>query len=310
MRISTSWAQQLGLNAMLDQQARLSKTQMQLASGKKILTPSDDPVGAARLVDLDHRIKQTEQYQSNLESARQRLWLQESVLQNAVDVLQQVTELGMQGLNGTNTPSDRNSIAIEMEGLRDHLLKLANTQNANGEYIFAGFKSKTPPFTQIAAPGGGFSYDGDSGQRNIQVGMERTIADGNPGDSVFGMPAGTPPASGPSPGLENVFEAIDKFVSDLKNNDPQSSSLDDISHAMDRIINVQSSTGIRLSILDQQEMANSDDALHAETVRSGIEDIDYAEAISRFNAQTLALQAAQQTFAQTQRLSLFNFISG
>lgn len=308
MRISTSWAQQLGLNSMLDQQARLSKTQMQLSTGKKILTPSDDPVAAARLVDLDHRIKQTEQYQSNIDSARQRLSLQEGVLQNAVDILQRVTELGMQGLNDTNSPSDRNTIAEEMEGLRDQLLALANTRNANGEYIFAGFKSNTQPFSQITAPGGGFSYDGDAGQRNIQIGMDRVIADGNPGENVFGMPIGTPPSSGPSPGLNNIFEALDKFVSDLRNNDPQSTSMGDIANAMDKIINVQSSIGIRLSILDQQEKVNADYVFHAETVRSGIEDIDYAEAISKFSGQTLALQAAQQAFAQVQKLSLFNLM--
>jgi flagellar hook-associated protein 3 FlgL len=308
MRISTSWAQQLGLNSMLDQQARLSKTQMQLATGKKILTPSDDPAAAARLVDLDHRIKQTEQYQSNIDSARQRLSLQDAALQNAVDILQRVTELGVQGLNDTNSPSERNTIANEMEQLRDQLIELANTRNTNGEYIFAGFKSNTQPFSQIAAPGGGFTYDGDGSQRNIQIGMDRTIADGNPGESVFGIPTGAPPASGPSPGLDNIFEAIDKFTSDLRNNDPQATSMDDISSAMDRIINAQSSTGLRLSILDQQEGINSDYVFHAETARSGIEDIDYAEAISKFNVQTLALQAAQQAFTQVQKLSLFNLM--
>ncbi|MGZ8095899.1 MAG: flagellar hook-associated protein FlgL [Methylosarcina sp.] len=307
MRISTSWAQQLGLNSMLDQQARLSKTQMQLSSGKKILTPSDDPAAAARLIDLDHSVKQTEQYQSNIDSARQRLSLQDGLLQSAINILQRVNELGVQGLNDTNS-SERNTIASEMEGLKEQLIELANTRNANGEYIFSGFKSDTPAFTQIASPGGGFSYGGDSNQRNIQIGTDRVIADGNPGENVFGIPTGTPPSSGPSPGLDNIFEAIDKFVTDLRNNDPQPSSMGDISKAMDRIINMQSSTGIRLNILDQQEEMNSDYLFHAETVRSGIEDIDYAEAISKFNVQTLALQAAQQAFTQVQKLSLFNLM--
>ena len=73
MRISTSWAQQTAVNSMLDQQSRLQQTQMQLSTGKKILTPSDDPAAAARIIDLNQSIKQTEQYQSNINAARQRL---------------------------------------------------------------------------------------------------------------------------------------------------------------------------------------------------------------------------------------------
>ena len=115
MRISTSWAQQTAVNSMLDQQSRLQQTQMQLSTGKKLLTPSDDPAAAARSIDLNQSIKQTEQYQSNINAARQRLDLESGVLQNAIDVLHRIKELGVQGLNDTNSPSDRTIIATEME---------------------------------------------------------------------------------------------------------------------------------------------------------------------------------------------------
>ena len=151
MRISTSWAQQTSVNSMLDQQSRLQQTQMQLSTGKKILTPSDDPAAAARIIDLNQSIKQTEQYQSNINTARHRLTLEEGVLQNATDILQRINELGIQGLNGTNSPSDRITIAVEMETLNEHLVGLANTKNANGEYLFSGFKSATQPFSKDAS---------------------------------------------------------------------------------------------------------------------------------------------------------------
>lgn len=308
MRISTSWAQQLSLNSILDQQTRLSKTQMQLSSGKKILTPSDDPSAAARVVDLNQSINQTEQYQRNIDAVRQRLSLQDGLLQNSIDILQRVNELGIQGLNDTNSPSDRNAIATEMEGLKEQLAAIANTRNANGEYIFAGFKSDTQPFAQIPPPGGGYSYGGDGNQRQIQIGTDRLVADGNPGDSVFGVPTGAAPPAGPSPGIDNIFEAIDKFVMDLKSNAPEPSSLDDISNSMDRIINVQSSLGVRLNVLDQQENMNADHVLNLKTVLSETEDVDYAEAISQFSFQSTALQAAQQAFVQVQKLSLFNLL--
>jgi flagellar hook-associated protein 3 FlgL len=279
---------------------------MQLSAGKKILAPSDDPSAAARVVDLNQSINQAGQYQRNIDTVRQRLSLQDGLLQNAVDILQSVNMLGIQGLNATNSPSDRNAIATEMEGLKDQLVAIANTRNANGEYLFAGFKNNAPPFEKVSAPGGGYAYSGDGNQRQIQIGTDRLVADGNPGESVFGVPTGTPPPAGPSPGIDNAFEAIDKFIADLRGNAPESSSLDDIAKSMDRIIDVQSSIGVRLNVLDQQENMHADQVLNMKTVLSEIEDVDYAEAISQFSFQSTALQAAQQAFVQVQKLSLFN----
>jgi len=307
MRVSTSWAQQTAVNSMLDQQSRLNQTQMQLSTGKKLLTPSDDPVAAARIIDLNQGIKLTEQYQSNINTVRQRLTLEDGVLQNATDILQRVKELGVQGLNATNTQSDRTAIAVEMEELNQQLVGLANTKNANGEYLFSGFKSATQPFSKNMA-GGGFTYAGDANQRPIQIGETRQIADGDHGSNVFGIPTGPLPATVSAPGsITNIFEAIDKFATDLKSNTPNSASLDDISNSLDKILTAQSSVGTRLNVLDNQEGLNTDFVLNMKTVLSATEDLDYAEAISRFNLQTVSLQAAQQAFAQVKKLSLFNY---
>ncbi|MFA5952929.1 MAG: flagellar hook-associated protein FlgL, partial [Hyphomicrobium sp.] len=183
---------------MLDQQSRLSQTQMQLSTGKKILVPSDDPVASARIIDLNQSIKQTQQYQSNSDAARQRLTLEDGLLQSATTLLQRINELGIQGLSGTSSPSNRTTIAAEMEGLNQQLLGLANTKNANGEYIFSGFKSATPPFTKNAD--GSYTYGGDSNQRLIQIGETRQITDGDPGSNVFGTPTDPVSASVPPPG--------------------------------------------------------------------------------------------------------------
>jgi len=308
MRISTSWAQHTAVNSILDQQSRLNQTQMQLSTGKKILTPSDDPAAAARIIDLNQSIKQTEQYQSNINAARQRLTLEDGVLQNATDILQRVNELGVQGLNATNSQSDRTAIAVEMEELNKQLVGLANTRNANGEHLFSGFKSATQPFSKNMA-GGGYTYDGDLNQRSIQIDSDRKIADGDHGSNVFGAPTGPLPATVPAPGsITNIFEAIDKFATDLRANAPDSASLDDISKSLEKMLTVQSSVGTRLNVLDNQEGHNTDFVLDMKTVLSATEDLDYAEAISKFNLQTVSLQAAQQAFTQVKKLSLFNYL--
>ncbi len=303
MRISTSWAQQAAVNSMLDQQSRLQQTQLQLSTGKKLLTPSDDPAAAARSIELNQGIKQTEQYQSNINAARQRIALEDGVLQNAVDVLHRIKELGIQGLNDTNSPSDRIIIATEMETLNEHLVGLANTRNANGEYLFSGFKSTTQPFSKNTA--GGYTYSGDAKQRTLQIAENRQIADGDPGVNVFGTPANSLPAAGAN---DNIFEAIARFATDLRSNTPDPASLDDVSSALDKMLTVEASVGVRLNALDNQESVNADAVLNMKTVLSATEDLDYAEAISKFNLQTVSLQAAQQAFTQVKKLSLFNYL--
>lgn len=309
MRISTSWANQSSVNAMLDQQSRLQQTQMQISTGKKILTPSDDPVAAAHIIDLNQTLKQTEQYQSNINYARDRLTMEEGVLQGATDILQRIYELGIQGLSGTNTPTSRNAAAVEMESLNKQLVNLANTKNANGEYMFSGFKSNTQPFSKDASNPGAYVYSGDVNTRPIQIDAVSQVADGDPGSSVFGIPTGASPATVPLPGaIANVFEAIDKFATDLRANAPTKASLDDISKSLDKIVTVRASVGTRLNVLDRQETINSDAILNTRTILSNTEDLDYAEAITKLTQQSASVQAAQQTFAQVKKLSLFNYL--
>jgi flagellar hook-associated protein 3 FlgL len=291
---------------MQAQQYKLNQTQMQLSTGKKLLAPSDDPASESRIIDLNQSIKQTEQYQNNINAARQRLTLEEGTLQHAADILQRVNELGVQGLNASYSAADRTIMAVEVEELNQQLLGLANTRNANGEYLFAGFKSATQPFSQDAANVGAYLYAGDTSTRAIQIDSDRQIADGDSGNAVFGMPTGGPP---PAPGaMTNVFEALDKLATDLRANTPNAASLDDISKALDRLLTVQASVGTRLNALDNQESRNEDFVINMKAVLSATEDLDYAEAISRFNLQTVALQAAQQAFAQVKKLSLFNYL--
>jgi flagellar hook-associated protein 3 FlgL len=296
MRISTAFTQQTSLSSLLDQQAKMNKTQMQLSSGKKNLTPADDPMAAAKVVDLNQTIKQTEQYQSNINSTRQRLGLADGVLQSAVDLMHKVKDLGIQGLNGSNSPSDRIAIATEMRALNEQLAGLGNTQNANGEYIFSGFNSDKPAFTETAP--GVYAYGGSaSGPRVLQISADRQLADGDLATSVFG-----------TPGVDSTLEAIDRFATAMKNNTPNAASLDDLKTALDKIITTQSSVGVRLNTLDRQEENHLDYAAEMTKVLSDTEDLDYASAISKFNLQNTSLQAAQQSFAKVQNLSLFKYL--
>lgn len=301
MRISTSWNHQLGVNAMLNQQVKLTETQLKLSSGKKYLTPAENSVAATGLIDLDQNIKEHRQYQVNIGSARQRLSLEASGLSSATDILQKIRELGVQGLNDSNTATNRKQIAAEVDELNKQLLGIANTQNANGEYIFSGYASDQRSFIDTPA----YAYQGDANQRSISIGPNRQVADGDPGEAVFGAVSAGPLTVG---SINNVFQAIAQLSSDLKANTPKSGSLDDIDRSLVSINTTEASVGARLKALDNQENLNAQTILDNQTTASAIGDLDYAEALSKFNLQNVALQAAQQAFVKVQGLSLFNFL--
>lgn len=305
MRISTSWNQQLGVNAMLEQQTRLSENQLKLSSGKKYLTPAENPATATNLIDLQQNIQENEQYQVNINAARQRLGLQESNLADATDALQRIRELAVQGLNDSNNAENRKQIALEIDQLNDHLLGVANTQNANGEYIFSGYKSNTAAYSFSNTTG--YSYDGQPNSwRSIEIGPNnRTVTDGDSGDTVFGAIQPTPLTPG---AINNVFQAVAQLSSDLKANKPNTASLDDLDKTLVRFATTRASTGARLHALDNQENLNAEYILDNKSTASDMGDLDYAEALSKFNLQQISLQAAQQAYAKVQNLSLFNYL--
>lgn len=183
MRISTLQMQLNGVNAIIEQQIKASKTQQQLATGKRIISPSDDPAGAARILELNETIAANEQFQENAGTAQARLNLEESAISNVENIIQRVRELTIQGNNDSQTNETRQGIALELRQRLDELISLANTRDANGEYIFAGFQGLTQPFSRTS--GNTFSYSGDDGQRFVQIGPSRQVAIGDSGTQVF-----------------------------------------------------------------------------------------------------------------------------
>lgn len=183
IRISTSQSFNQGTNAILDNQSRVAQTQLQLSIGKRILKPSDDPIGTAVAMNLKQQMDTTKQYIDNGNSARTRLELQESALDNVTSILSRVRELALQGANGTLSYQDRNAIAIEIEQRLGELIGIANTQVASGDYLFSGFQSGVQPFTRNGT--GSVTYNGDQGVQIVNVNSTVTVENGNSGDAVF-----------------------------------------------------------------------------------------------------------------------------
>lgn len=183
MRVSTNQIQIGAINAMLEQQEGLSKVQQQVATGKRVMTPSDDPVGIAQVINLQDSLRRTEQFQKNIDNATGRLTLEEGVLEGVTNILQRVRELAVYANNATQTNDTRSYIAEEIDQLGDELLGQANTMDSDGEFLFAGSKGRFKPFSKDDK--GNFLYYGDDTQRFVRVGPRRQIAINDTGTEVF-----------------------------------------------------------------------------------------------------------------------------
>ncbi len=183
MRISTLQAFNNGVAGLQRNYANATRTQEQISTGNRILTPADDPVASVRLLQLEQQQNVLGQYKSNLTAAKNSLTQEEATLNSVNTVLHRVRELALQAGNGALDPQDRQSIAAELREREDELLSLMNTRNARGEYLFSGFQGKTQPF--VRGPEGSYSYQGDEGQRKLQIASSLNIAISDSGKSIF-----------------------------------------------------------------------------------------------------------------------------
>jgi flagellar hook-associated protein 3 FlgL len=298
--MSTNLIFENGLNRMLETQSKLVKTQQQIATGRRVLSPQDDPAAAAYILGLRDTISTVEQYQNNSERVRARLELEETTLQGVTNLLPRIHELAVQGQNDALTAEQRNAIAEEVLLLRDQLFSLANTRDSNGEYIFAGFQGGSEPFVSVGA--GSYSYRGDMGERSLQISNGRSIQDRNNGFDVF-MNIDTSTGA-----KRNLFETVDQIAIGMQANNPDAVLIDDIQRAQDHLLQFRTSVGARLNSTSEQYEVNEDFLLTMQTAKSEAEDLDITEAVSRYERQLQALNAAQQSFIKLQGLSLFNFL--
>ncbi len=183
MRISTQTFFERSAAGMNSLQQQLFRVQQKLGAGTRFLTPADDPVAAARALVTSQSMSETAQYALSRGRAMQSLSMEESALQSATTILQDVKTSIVQAGNGTLTDADRSTLATALEGKFAQLLGAANSDDGNGQYLFAGYNSATPPFVRQAD--GSVAYAGDQGQRLMQVDVARQMAGTDDGSTVF-----------------------------------------------------------------------------------------------------------------------------
>jgi flagellar hook-associated protein 3 FlgL len=183
MRVSTAEITSQAILAIDNQSSALQTTQNEVSTGLAVQNAADNPVAASQIVQLEQQQSQITQYGSNLQSAQTRLSLEESSLSTATTTLQSIRDLAVQAGDATLNDTDRQQIATQIQTDIQSLLGTANTQDSNGEYLFSGYSTQTQPF--VTDSNGNVSYEGDAGNRLIQVTANQSVADSDTGATAF-----------------------------------------------------------------------------------------------------------------------------
>lgn len=183
MRIATNTLFNISRSGLQKHTADQARLQEQLSTGRKILTPSDDPISSARILGISQTVSITAQYTVNSQTADSALSTTEATLAQIVGVIQDIQTLAVNAGNATQTAAEKKMLDSELQGRYKELLGLANGTDGNGIYLFSGFQGDIKPFTENSL--GNVSYNGDEGVRKVQISSGRQIPISENGDEIF-----------------------------------------------------------------------------------------------------------------------------
>lgn len=312
MRISTNTFIEGSVGRLTDLQSKISKVQQQISTGKRLITPSDDPIAAAQVVEINQSIAVNEQFAKNRLQLANNLNQTDVSLSNITDVLQNINETIVSASNGLNSAEDRLVMATTLQGQFDQLLSLANSSDSAGNYTFAGNNSSSQPFVKNTDTGI-WEYVGSKENTVVNVDYNSTLSSTIVGSNLFANAKA--PTLEENQGQDNIFNQLSIAIEALKNPTTTTNFEASISNlasyfdlALNQVNAVRSDVGNRLKMIDQLDSLGSSRGLQLTQSLSNLQDLDYTKAISDFTRQQTVLQAAQQTFAQASKLTLFDYL--
>lgn len=316
MRISSVTIFDQNVNSMNRQQAEFMKVGQQLATGKRVVTPSDDPQAAARAIDVGQSIAVNEQFKTARVSVRNNLGQQESILNSANDIVIRAKTLMVQASSGTVSEIDRLSIASEMEGLYEAMIGLGNSTDGSGRYTFGGYADGQAPFSRAA--NGTVEFSGSENVREERVDGDRLMKVGHTGFDVFLTSLSNARETSEPELNTNIFRTFEKAIAALSDNTgaiPEaekrttfSDVMRELDNSQDNLLTKRASIGARLNELDTLDLVASNRNLGYQQTMSDLVDLDYVQASADYSLRMVGLQAAQKAFVDIKGLSLFNYI--
>ncbi len=283
---------------------QVAKRQDQVASGKRILAPSDDPTGSAQALAQRSKLRATEQYQKNVGEVRGHLESVEATIQSVVEHLTRAQETAVRGAGDTLGALERQGLAVYVDQLLESLVAEANTREG-GRYLFGGQESTTAPYSVTRNVNGQITAvaenpRGISDEVAVEIGEGESITLTVPGPDVFGDPADPTYA----------FDVLIRLRDSLDTNDGAGAqaAIDELETAIQRGLVTSTVVGYRLNRLDLAQARLEGEAIGQTDRLSRIEDIDMAQAVLQFQQQEIIYQAALAAGARIIQPTLLDFL--
>ena len=281
--------------------SRMQKYQNQLATGKKIQTPSDDPIVASRALKLRTDVSKVEQYKRNAEDAGSWMDITESTLRNMGDMFHRTRELMVQAANGTNGPEDLKKIKDEVEQLKSQTVHLGNTTYA-GRYIFSGYKTDIPLINED----GTFNIDVQNAEKiNYEIGVGDDININVTGGQLFNL--GADAVNGDTGSMMQFFDNVINAL-DAGDNDQVNSLLEEADEQINNMLRIRSGNGAKINRVELTINRIDDDIINFTEMMSKNEDVDMAEAIMNMQNEENVYRASLSSGAKVIQPSLVDFL--
>lgn len=279
---------------------RMAITQRELSTGKRLNSPADDPAGAALVVDFNASIGANEQFIKQIDGALSFLQGSEAALTSVVDHLTRVIELGAQALPGNTYGAGIASMAKEVDTLRSTFVALGNT-NQQGRFLFSGTSTLTQPFSGPAA--GPITYAGNAGLIPLDVAKATTVDTNIPGDSVFFGPGGQGSAT-------DLFQQVTDLRDAMTagNTAAVQTAHTNLKAILSRLTSVLADLGGRQAGITSMKDDFSGYNLVLQGIQNSIQDTDYPDAVTRYNADQVAQQVTLNSMSKVQKQTLLDFM--
>ncbi|ASI90229.1 flagellar hook-associated protein FlgL [Vibrio mediterranei] len=294
MRVTDSQFNAVMQRSLMDNNIRLNKVFEQMSTGLKLNHLSDDPIAAVRLEGLKKTVSDNQQYQRNIENVQSQLTRYETNVNTLEELSQQINELLLQGKNGTLDAQSRAGIVLELKSLKTEMLTTLNQAN-EGSYLFSG----TDITNQAISTAPPYTLNSNSDYRETKVGDDQYVPSNLTITDIIGTNA--------------IFTDLDNAIAELEvptaGFTPALDSALDTNQALHQNLLVSlTDIGSQYNALDRLKETSIDMVFFAETVRSELEELDYAQASVELNQGMIALEATQKTFARVAGISLFDLI--
>ncbi len=264
----------------------------QLSSGRKIQKPSDDPAGLAALVNVQASSARSEQYLKNISAVRSQMQAADSSLSSVITALVRALSLGVGGANGTLNDSGRESVATELEGIREQLVELGNS-SSQGMYFFAGTATTTKPFQEVA---GDISYSGSDHGNQVVMGEGYSVTMNLPGTQIFGDDS------------SGIFASIQNLADAVRSNGDVTAALDAVSKARDAVSTARVVYGNSLNRIESMQNTMKERQLQLSQQETDIAGADLAEVASQLSSTIKSRSALLAAIGKADSLTLFDYL--